>query len=363
MKQPPIGTPIQELDTPALLIDLDILAANIEAMAAFFRIGPAHLRPHVKSHKIPQIARLQVAAGAPGVCAAKVGEAEAMVAGGIEDVLVANQVVGRVKMERLVGLAERARTSVAVDDPDNVAALSRAAKERGVTIGVLVEVDVGMSRCGVNGPEAALRLVRQVLDRPGLEFRGLMGYEGHAMGIKDAVEREEACRKAMQQVTEAAAYVGSHGIPVNEVSGGGTMTYDIAGRFPGMTEIQAGSYALMDTNFRNMGSPFRCAMTLLAMVMSTPREGVVIADAGMKSLSTDFGLPEVKDRPGIQLRKLSEEHARLELAQGVKLRPGDKLELLPSHGCTTVNLHDVAYAVRGGRVEDIWPITGRGKSQ
>ncbi len=363
MKKPDIGKPVQELDTPALLIDLDLLEANLETMAAFFRGGPAHLRPHVKSHKIPQIARMQVAAGAPGVCAAKLGEAEAMVDGGIRDVLVANQIVGPTKIARLVALAERARIGVAVDDPENVAALSRAAKARGVTLGVLVEIDVGMSRCGVSGPDGVLRLVRQIVDRPGLEFRGIMGYEGHVMGIKDTAAREEACRKAMDQVVVAAAHVGSHGLPVSEVSGGGTLTYAISGRVPGITEIQAGSYALMDTNFRNQGSPFKCAMTVLASVISAPREGVAIGDAGTKVLSTDFGLPEVKDRPGVQLQKLAEEHTRLELSAGATLRPGDQIEIIPSHGCTTVNLHDTAYAVRGGRVEDVWPITGRGKSR
>jgi len=363
MKDAVIGRSVQELDTPALLIDLDVLESNMETMAAFFRARPAHVRPHVKSHKLPQIARMEVAAGAPGVCAAKLGEAEAMVDGGISDVLIANQVVGEAKIARLVSLVERARISVAVDDPENVAALSRAAKERGVTLGVLVEMDVGMNRCGVNGQDAALRLVRRIVDRPGLEFRGLMGYEGHVMRIKEAAERQEMCMEAMRELTLAAAHVGNHGIPVGEVSGGGTLTYDVSGSYPGITEVQAGSYALMDTNFRDAGSPFRCAMTVLTSVISTPRKGVAIADAGMKSVATDFGLPEITARPGVALRKLSEEHAGLEVAAGATVRPGDRLEILPSHGCTTVNLHDVAYAVRSGRVQEVWPITGRGKSQ
>ncbi len=358
-----VGMPVQGLDTPALLIDLDVLESNIERMAAFFRDKRAHVRPHVKSHKIPEIARMQVAAGAPGVCAAKVGEAEAMVDGGIGDVLVANQVIGDTKIARLVALAERARVGVAVDNAENVAALSRAAKAKGVTFGVLVEVDVGMGRCGVSGPEAALLMVRQVIDRQGLEFRGLMGYEGHVMRAKDAAARQELCMEAMRHLMEAVTHVGNHGIPVPEVSGGGTLTYDISGVYPGLTEIQAGSYALMDTNFRNAGSPFRCAMTVLATVMSTPRDGAAIADAGMKSLSTDFGLPETKSPAGIVLEKLAEEHTVLAVTPGVKVGAGDTLEILPSHGCTTINLHDIAYAVRNGRVEDVWAVTGRGRSQ
>jgi D-serine deaminase-like pyridoxal phosphate-dependent protein len=363
MKPPAPGTPVHELDTPALLIDLDLLEANLKLMTDFFRGRPCHVRPHVKSHKLPPIALRQVAAGAPGVCAAKVGEAEAMVDGGVRDVLIANQVVGAAKIGRLVALAERARIGVAVDDSEDVTALSRAAHERGVTLAVLVEVDVGMNRCGVAGPEAALAVARQVVDAPALEFRGVMGYEGHVMRVKDAEERAQACRQAMQRVTEVAEHIRAHDLPVNEVSGGGTLTYDTVGSFPGVTEVQAGSYALMDTNFRNLGSPFLNAMSLLATVISAPRDGVAIADAGTKSMSTDFGLPEVKGRSDVVLKKLSEEHAGLEVAPSSALHPGDTLELLPSHGCTTVNLHDRAYAVRAGRVEEVWAITGRGRSQ
>lgn len=357
------GAFIEELDTPALLLDLDTLESNIELMAAYFRGKTAHLRPHVKSHKLPPVARRQFAAGAPGVCAAKVSEAEAMVAGGIGDVFIANQVVSEVKIKRLITLAERARISVAVDEAGNIADLAGAATEAGVTLGVLVEVDVGMKRCGVDNAASALVLARQVSDdAKGLEFRGLMGYEGHVMGIRDRDERVRVCQEAMAKVTAAADYLRSKGLPVLEVTGGGTMTYDISGDFPGVTEIEAGSYALMDTNFRDRGSPFQCAMSLLTTVISTVRPGVAICDAGLKTITHEFGLPEVKDRPGVALTKLSEEHASLQLTAGASVKPGDKLELLPSHGCTTVNLHDWAYAIRGGRVEEVWQITGRGKA-
>jgi D-serine deaminase-like pyridoxal phosphate-dependent protein len=169
--------------------------------------------------------------------------------------------------------------------------------------------------------------------------------------------------EAMRQLMEAVTHVGNHAIPVPEVSGGGTLTYDISGVYPGITEIQAGSYALMDTNFRSAGSPFACAMSVLATVISRPREGTVIADAGMKSVSTDFGLPETKSLPDATIQKLSEEHTVLAVAPGMKLGIGDTFEILPSHGCTTINLHDVAYVVRQGQVVDVWQITGRGKSQ
>jgi D-serine deaminase-like pyridoxal phosphate-dependent protein len=306
---------------------------------------------------------MQVAAGAPGVCAAKLGEAEAMVAGGIEDVFIANQLVGATKIARLISLAERARISVAVDDARNIVALSQATSLRGITLGVLVEVDVGMKRCGVDDAEAALSLARQITDAKGLEFRGLMGYEGHVMGIKDHSERANACREAMAKVTAVADYIRSHGLPVTEVTGGGTMTYDISGVYPGVTEIEAGSYALMDTNFADMGAPFQCAMSLLTSIVSVVRPARAICDAGMKSITHEFGLPRPKNLPGVILVKLSEEHGALELTEGAKLSLGDKLELLPSHGCTTVNLHDYAYAIRNGKVEEVWEITGRGEIQ
>ena len=329
-----IGLRRDQIDTPALLIDLDALERNIQRMADFFRDRPAHLRPHAKTHKTPQIARLQLAAGAPGVTCAKVGEAEVMVAGGITDILIANQIVGPTKIARLMSLCRQAKVTVAVDDPQNVAALSRAAQDFGTMLGILVEVNVGMNRCGVEPGEPALALARQVIAAPGLEFRGLMGYEGHCVAIPDRDRRESEARKAMTLLVDTARYLESYGLPVHEVSGGGTGTYDISGQFPGVTEIQAGSYVTMDASYRKLDLGFECALTMLTTVVSRPARDRAVCDAGLKAITTEFGLPVVKDLPGANLVRLSEE----------------------------INLNERFYGLRDGRVEVVWPIAARGRT-
>jgi D-serine deaminase-like pyridoxal phosphate-dependent protein len=361
----PPGTPKEDLDTPALLLDLDAVEDNIEKMAAFFRGGTVRLRPHVKTHKTVVFAHKQIAAGAIGMTCAKVGEAEVLVAGGIRDVLIANQVVGRRKLERLTGLVRHADVKVAVDDRRNVVELGRVAREAGVTIGVLLEVDVGMLRCGVVPGAPAVALARQVAETPGVRFRGVMGYEGHIVMLPDLEKRRLEARKSMQLLTETADAIRAAGIPVEIVSGGGTGTFDVSGTYPGITEIQAGSYISMDGRYREVGAPFRCALTVLATVISRPRREYLVVDAGMKAITHEFGLPLVVGVPGATVVKLAEEHGKIELANPaeVALEPGDKLELLPTHGDTTINLHERYYALRAGRLEVVWEIPARGKTR
>jgi D-serine deaminase-like pyridoxal phosphate-dependent protein len=352
-----------ELDTPALLLDLDALERNIQRMAAFFDTRPSALRPHCKTHKCVRIAHLQMAAGAIGIACAKVGEAEVMVNGGIGNVLIANQVVGRQKIERLVDLARRASITVAVDHPDNVRALSEAATIAGVKLGVVVEVNVGMNRCGVSPGEEAVALAKFVTQCSGLEFRGVMGYEGHAVLLPTAAERREAAMAAMHLLIDTVNLIQKHGMAVEIVSAGGTGTYEFSGTYPGVTEIQAGSYATMDGRYASIGIDFEQAVSLLCTVISRPRRDMLVIDAGLKAITTEFGLPAVRDVPGAAILKLSEEHGRVHLSDPsrVLLAPGDKIELIPSHGCTTINLHDHYVAYRGEYVEAIWPIEARGK--
>ena len=360
-----IGRRIADLDTPALLVDLDAFEYNLATMAAFFRGRPSHLRPHAKTHKCPEIARRQLAAGAEGITCAKVGEAEVLAQAGIDDILIANQVVGPLKIARLVELAARVRLTVAVDEPGNVADLSRAAQARGVTLRVLVEVDIGMGRCGVQPGAEALDLARQVARAGRLELAGLMGYEGHLVGIQDPAERKVKVEAAMTLLMETQALLARSGLPAGVVSGGGTGTYDVTGSFPGVTEVQAGSYVFMDTHYRAVRPEFRTSLALLATVISRNKPARLITDAGMKVLTTDMGLPEVQGVPGAKLLRLSEEHGLIEVADPgqVPLGSGDKITLLPSHCCTTINLHDTLFAVRNGVVEDVWAIAGRGRSQ
>ena len=354
---------LNEIDTPALLIDVPVMEDNIDRMAAFCRGGQAALRPHIKTHKCPELARRQLAAGAIGLTCAKVGEAEAMVAAGIDaDFLIANEVVGPIKTGRLMKLAGQARMTVAVDDAENVAELGAAARRAGVTLGVLVDVDTGMHRCGVS-PEAAASLAGVAATTPGLRFRGLMGYEGHAVFLTDRTERERVARSAMTLLLEARDRVLAAGLPVEVVSAAGSGTYDITGRIPGITELEAGSYILMDTRYRSVGLPFGCALTVLATVISRPTSERAVLDVGFKGITPEFGLPEVKRPEGVTVARLSEEHTTLTLEPGVSLRPGDRVELIPSHGCTTINLYERFYAIRDGQVQATWEISGRGKSQ
>ena len=346
----------RDLDTPALLLDVAALDRNIARMAAFAHQAGVSLRPHCKTHKCPHIAAKQFAAGAIGVTCQKLGEAEVMAAAGIGGLLIANQIVGPAKIGRLVELARRSGIIVAVDDPYNVASLSEAASAAGVTLGVLVEVDVGMQRCGVQPGEPALALARCVLGSPGLRFDGLMGYEGHAVMIADPDERRLKATAALRQLVDTADLLRQAGVPVGIVSSSGTGTFDVGGGFPGVTEIQVGSYATMDGRYQSVGVPFEPAIAVLATVISTPQPGVTILDAGVKSISTDFGLPTGVSR-------LSEEHGWLVEGAEPQLRPGDKVKLLPMHGCTTINLHDRFYVVRDGQLEDVWPISARGRSQ
>jgi D-serine deaminase-like pyridoxal phosphate-dependent protein len=351
------------LDTPCLLLRADVLERNINQMAEFARDAGVALRPHCKTHKSPRIAAMQVEAGAIGITCQKLGEAEVMARAGIEGLLISNQIVGAVKIQRLIALAHLTSVIVAVDAIQNVAALSGAATASGVVLKTVIEVDTGMKRCGAAGGEPTLELARSIRQSPGLEFAGVMGYEGHAVMVIDPAERQQKARQALQVLVDTADLLRQHDIPVPIVSSSGTGTFDTGGGFPGITELQVGSYATMDGRYRAVGVPFECALTVLTTVMSGPRDGVVIADVVTKSITTEFGLPEVVGIPGAALLYLSEEHAKIKLDNTVSLQPGQTIELLPSHGCTTFNLHDQFYVLRGDAVEDVWPVAARGRSQ
>ena len=360
-----IGIPKEEIDTPALLIDLDVFEANIRTMADFFKTVNAELRPHAKTHKTPIIAHKQLEAGAIGITCAKLGEAEAMVHAGIRDVLIANQVVGSQKIARLINLAKNSEIMVAVDDADNVDQLSAAAEAKGVTLRVLIEVSTGMGRCGAMPGEPTLTLAQHILKSKGLKFEGLMGYEGHTVARPDLIERKIETGKAVELLIDTKHFLEDNGIAVGIMSGGGTGTHAITGSYPEMTEIQAGSYVFMDSTYHNVegvGERFPCSLTLLTTVVSRPEPTRVIVDSGMKVLTKEFGIPQPLAE-GLEMRGLSEEHGTMDAEPSVDLKPGDKVEILPSHCCTTVNLHDRYYGVRNSIVESVWEIAARGKSQ
>jgi D-serine deaminase-like pyridoxal phosphate-dependent protein len=356
---------MEELDTPALVIDLPAMERNIRRMSSFFAGKRAQLRPHAKTHKCAIIAQKQLDAGnAVGITCAKLGEAEVLVAGGIRDILIANQIIGKHKIARLAALARHADIMVAVDDPANATDLGAAAVAAGVELRVLVEVNIGMNRCGVAPGEPALALARYVAGTKGLRFMGLQGYEGHLVMLPNYEERKEKALAAMQTLVDTRRFIEASGLPVYIVSGGGTGTFNISSTVPGVDEIQAGSYVFSDTKYRSVGVDFECALTVLASVISRPTPTVAITDAGHKVATSEFGMPEIKDIPGATLAKLSEEHGKIEFAEANRdLKVGDKVQYIVSHGCTTINLHDRYFGVRDGRLEVVWDIAGRGKSQ
>jgi len=347
-----------DIDTPALVIDLPAMEQNIAKMADFARGQGVNLRPYIKTHKSTILAHKQLAAGAIGVGCATIAEAEVMATAGIRDILIGNQIVGSVKIARVMGLARHTDIMVAVDDYQNVTELSAAAQAMGVKVRILVELDVGMHRCGVKPGEAALQLAKHVEAAAGLEFCGFMGYEGHLQGIAEPGERATRVEQDVGLTVDTAKMAESAGLSVEIVSAGGTGTYKEAGELPGVTEIQPGTYIFS----RYREPTFNRALTVLATVISYPADNYVVIDAGSKALSQDFGMPVIKDLPEARLVGLSEEHGKVELVEPIpKLKIGDKIEIFPLHVCTTVSLHGKYFAVRNDRVEAIWSIATRAK--
>ena len=360
-----IGMAVEGLDTPALLVDFDLLRQNINRLAEHFASLPAVLRPHIKTHKCPQIANLQIGAGAVGITCAKVSEAEVFADAGINDILIANQVTGGAKIDRVTDLARRCDLMVAVDDPDNVSDLSRVCREKGVTLGVLVEVDIGMQRCGVQPGDETLALARAVEAAEGLVFQGLQAYEGHLVLVDDPAQRAAQVKEAFAPLEETLTLLRREGLQPDIVSGGGTGTYDVAGAQTPLTEIQAGSYVFMDATYQPIRPEFQTSLQVLSTVVSRPVPERLVTDAGLKSMTSEFGWPPLIGGWEAEMNYLSEEHAVLTLDEPgkVDLQGGDKVRFLPSHVCTTVNLHDDFYVHRDGVLIDIWPIAARGCAQ
>jgi D-serine deaminase-like pyridoxal phosphate-dependent protein len=353
-------TRVGDIPTPALVVDVAALDRNIRRMADFFSAGPCRLRPHFKAHKTPEIARRQLAAGScTGLTCATVSEAE-VAAAFCDDLLIANEPIGPGKCGRVAVLAGRVRTTIAVDSTAGLQAISTAARAAGVTVGVLVDLNVGQMRCGVLPGGAAVELAKQAAGAAGVELRGVMGYEGHVVSLPDRAERESRTRAAMAGLVDTAAMVRAAGLPCAIVSAGGTGTYDISGRIGGITEIQAGSYALMDTDYGRLDVPFEQAFWALGTVVSRPEAGRCVADCGHKSMTKDHGLPSVRGVAGASVVSLNDEHATIAIPADSPLAVGDRVFLRPSHTDPTMNLHDVIYALEGERVVGVWPVAARG---
>ena len=361
-----------QIPTPALLLDLDRFERNLDVMAKHVRAAGKGIRPHSKTHKCPDIARRQVAAGALGVACAKLGEAEVMAAAGIGGLLVTTEIVGEEKLGRFGRLLERsADVMVVVDNPENVAQVSATAARAGRVVDVLVDVDVGGNRTGCRDVESAVALAFTVADARSLRFRGVQGYAGQCAHVAGWAARREASRLALRPLMEARSRIEARGLPVEIVTGGSTGTYDIDVAL-GMTELQSGSYCVMDLEYLRIGgargerlTDFEMALTVLTTVVSVPATDLAIVDGGLKAFSTDRPFPpEPVERPGIEYGFAGDEHGRLFIkdpARGVRL--GERVELFPPHCDPTINLYDRFYAMRGDRVEDIWAVAARGRSQ
>jgi D-serine deaminase-like pyridoxal phosphate-dependent protein len=367
MTHPAAGLRIDQLDTPALLLDLDVLEENIRRMSVFLLERGVRLRPHVKAHRAtPQIARKQLEAGAIGLTCAKLSEAEALAAAGFHDLLIANQVVSPGKIDRLAALAGRCDLKVAVDSAVNAAALSRAALRRGTRLGVLVEVNIGHNRCGVAPFEPTLALARTVSQNPGLVFRGLMGYDGHCTTRVTESERGPLALQANRLLAETRRYVEAAGLPVEILSGSGTFTYRYAAEVAGITEIQAGSYLLIDSAYQDLGvREFDCPLRVMATVTSRPSYPgagrLAVIDAGRKSVSVALGNPMVRRPAGAEILSLSDEHGRVILEdEASPVQVGDPVELWVRDTNGTINQFDRFYAVRNDLVEAVWEIPLRG---
>lgn len=360
-----VGVEKERIETPALLIDLDAMERNISKMANYIKGVKADLRPHAKTHKCPIIAHKQIESGAIGVCCQKLSEAEVMFNSGIKNILITNEIISPEKIERLVNLQRHGDVIVALDNLKVAKAISEAALRRKVKQGVVIEIDVGIHRCGVDPGKETLKFAKELTKLKGITFRGLLGYEGPFSNIPEFSKRKEAVHKRLKLLVETVDLLRDSDIDVEIVSAGATGTYNITGEYPGVTEIEPGSYIFMDTHYGNLENvDFEYSLTLLTTVISRPKPDRAILDGGLKTITPEFGMPKFKDLEGAEILFLSEEHVKVEVSGEAKnLKIGDKVELIPSHCCTTVNLHDRYYGVRDGILEVIWDILARGKSR
>jgi len=362
-----IGMDAKDVATPALIIDLDAFEKNVKVMGDFIKEKGIRHRAHAKTHKSADIALYQIKhGGACGVCCQKVSEAEAIVDGGVKDVLVSNQVVDLKKIERLAGLAKRARTIVCVDDMNNVDDLSAAAVKAGVTIECLVEIDCGAGRCGVQWGQPVVDLAKKIAGCDGLTFSGIQAYQGAAQHVHDFNVRKGQIETAVQQVRDTVAMLKTQDLECDIVGGAGTGSYYFEGASAVYNEMQCGSYIFMDADYQrvldksgNFISEFENALFIWTSVMSKTKKDKAICDAGLKAQSVDSGLPVIFGRTDVEYIKCSDEHGVISDPDNI-LKLNDKLKLIPGHCDPTCNVYDWYVGIRNGKVECLWPVTARG---
>ena len=348
---------VEQLQTPALILDKKIFEQNIRAMQTLLQDKTLQLRPHYKSHKCAAIARLQIQNGAKGMTCAKLSEAEDLADAGIEDILIANQITDPKKIRRAADLAGVCRLTVCVDNEENINALSRAAENAGTEIHCLIEFEIGMERCGVTSPEQVLQLAKHISQQSHLHFAGIQAYAGHASHMTDPAQRQQVTAENSQRIKALLQLLQDAGYPAQILSGGSTGTCQLKAEEGLYTELQAGSYLFMDATYGTLDLPFRQSLFLLTTVVSK-RDGLTVVDAGVKTCGVDQGMPIVENATTEHI-VASEEHFQLH-GLSLDVHVGDTLRLIPGHCCSTVNLHDRIYLVEDGKVVDRIAITGRG---
>ena len=355
------GTPIAELDTPCLILDMDALDHNMDVIADFYGERHSKLRGHSKNHKSPALALRQIQRGGTigGVCAAKVAEAEVMVQGGVPSVFVTSEVVAPPKIARLCALADQAEILVACESEANAHDLSQAAVAQGVNLGVVIEQETGLLRCGVQGVEGGLALARLIDSLPGLSLKGVMSHQMMAEPSSDLEDRATEAHRLIQPVLDLREAMISDGLPVEIVSTGETWSYDIAGDMPEVTEIQGGSYLVMETSYEYM-EDFRLAGKVLSSIISVPRPGTAIGDAGARAVGGMKGLPRVEGRPGVIAVDMDTDRTVFQVEDGAELAVGDQVLLLPGQQDAMVSRWDRFIGIRDGVVETVWDIEARG---
>jgi D-serine deaminase-like pyridoxal phosphate-dependent protein len=351
-----VGIPLNRLDTPVLVADLDILEANLARMAAFFRGKPVGFRPHFKNHRVLALALRQIEAGAIGITCSRLWQVERLACVGIRSILLTNEIAGENPVRRLAELSRESMVMAVVDNPKVLDDMARIARDERIPLNVVVDIDLGLKRCGVPPGEAAAALAQRAVAR-GLRFRGVMGYEGHLQLLPPGLEKERAVRQALEALVGSKTLIEHLGIPVEIVSCGGTGDYAISGTYPGVTENQAGSFLLMDTGYAPFAPDFRPTLSVLATVVSKTEGERIVVDAGVKAISGERGLPSVKGIAGLRLRALHAEHAPIDLLDpNAPVEVGDKIELAVSYHDGTMHLHQQMYAVRKGIVEQVFTI-------
>jgi 3-hydroxy-D-aspartate aldolase len=348
---------IDRLETPALIVEEKIFKQNAETMQKLLEGTTLSLRPHYKSHKCSAIARWQIKNGAKGMTCAKLSEAVDLADSGIEDILIANQIVDPRKIRRLADLAGDCRLTVCVDDPENVKALAQAARNAGNKIHCLIEYDIGMERCGVTEQEQVIQLAEQIGSEAGLQFDGIQAYAGHISHMVDPIERKTKTDENAAKLRKLLALLENHGMKAETVSGGSTGTAQLKAAEGVYTELQAGSYLFMDATYRDVDTPFQNSLFLLSTVVSA-RPGLTVIDSGIKTCGVDQGMPAIVGGDTVKIVD-SEEHFQLH-GFSLPVRCGDRLRVIPGHCCSTINLHDRIYIVDDGYVVDRFQITGRG---